>query len=86
MSFDVAGVLRHVPGAMVLFAASTIFSAAQERDRNKIPDQYRWDLTSIYPSDDAWRTAKDKLTSQIPELRKFHGQLGSSAARLADCA
>lgn len=84
MSFDVAGTLRHMPGAMVLFAASTIFSAAQERDRSKIPDQYKWDLTSIYPSDDAWRTAKEKLTSEIPELRKFHGQLGSSAVRLAD--
>jgi oligoendopeptidase F len=83
MQIDPALVLRHLPGA-ILLAASTIPSAAQERDRSKIADQYKWDLTAIYPSDEAWRAAKEKLAAQLPELHKFQGTLGSSAAKLAD--
>jgi oligoendopeptidase F len=83
MQIDLALVLRHLPGA-ILLAASTIPSAAQERDRSKIADQYKWDLTAIYPSDEAWRAAKEKLAAQLPELHKFQGTLGSSAAKLAD--
>ena len=84
MQIDLAGVLRHSAGMVLLFAATTTFSAAQERDRSKIPDQYKWDLTAVYPSDQAWRAEKDKVNAQLPELRKFQGTLASSAAHLAD--
>jgi len=83
MHFDLA-VFRHLPGALVLFAASTILPQAQERDRSKIPDEYKWDLTAVYPSDQAWRTAKDKIAADLPKLRPFQGTLASSASRLAD--
>jgi oligoendopeptidase F len=76
--------LRHLPGALVLFAASTVISQAQEHDRSKVPDEYKWDLTAIYPSDQAWRAAKEELASELPKLRQFQGNLGSSASRLAD--
>ena len=59
--------LRHLPGALVLFAASTLISQAQEHDRSKVPDEYKWDLTAIYPSDRAWRAAKEKLASEAFE-------------------
>ncbi len=68
----------------VVLVTCTIAVAAQERERAKIPDQFTWDLTKIYPSDDAWRQAKDALTAEIPSLAKFKGKLGSSAAQLAD--
>jgi oligoendopeptidase F len=57
---------------------------AQERDRGKIPDQYKWDLTPIYPSDEAWRSAKDTLVAGIPRIHGFEGKLTSSASTLAD--
>jgi len=84
MYFDLSLFTRHLPGAMLLFAASTLPSVTQERDRKQIPDKFKWDLTAIYPSDQAWRADKDKLVSELPELRKFQGALGSSASRLAD--
>jgi oligoendopeptidase F len=84
MHVDVATVLRYLPGALVLFAASTLVSQAQEHDRSKVPDDYKWDLTSIYPSDQAWRAAKEKLATELPKLRPFQGTLASSASRLAD--
>ena len=56
----------------------------QERDRAKIPDQFKWNLADLYPSEEAWRAAKDKTVAEIPKLREFKGTLGTSAARLAD--
>jgi oligoendopeptidase F len=57
---------------------------AQERDRAKIPDTYKWDLTDLYPSDDAWRSAKDKTAGAIPGIEAFKGKLSSSALVVAD--
>jgi oligoendopeptidase F len=56
----------------------------QERDRARIPDKYKWNLADLYPSETAWRTAKDKLVADIPQVQAFKGTLGTSAARLAD--
>ena len=84
MPINASNALRHLPGALVLFAASTLVSQAQEHDRSKVPDEYKWDLTAIYPSDVAWRAAKEKLASELPKLRQFQGTLASSASRLAD--
>jgi hypothetical protein len=38
-------------------AALTLSALAQERDRAKIPDTYKWNLADIYPPDAAWRAA-----------------------------
>ena len=57
---------------------------AQQRDRASNPDKYKWDLTPIYASNAAWRTAKDRLEHAIPDIRRFKGTLGRSPAALAD--
>lgn len=68
-----------------LLAIALVASAqAQERDRAKIPDKYKWNLADLYPSDDAWRAAKEKLVVEIPKLGAFKGTLGSSPARLLE--
>ena len=72
---------------LVLAAALTALvgtGAAQERDRSKIPDKYKWDLTPLYPTDQAWRAAKERAQASIPQLAQFKGKLGSSASALAD--
>ena len=66
------------------FAALTLQGAAQERQRTDIPEQHTWNLADVYPSVDAWRTAKDKMAAEIPAVGKFVGTLGSSPAALAD--
>ncbi len=68
----------------VLLFAFAIASSAQERDRSKISDQYKWDLTKLYPSDQAWRDAKNEFGTELPKLVQFKGTLSSSAQRLAD--
>ena len=84
MQIEMVTILRYLPGAIVLFAASTLIAQTQEHERNKIPDQYKWDLTAIYPSDQAWRAEKEKLAAELPKLKEFQGTLASSPSRLAD--
>ena len=57
----------------------------QESDRNKIADQYKWNLTDIYPSDAAWKEAKQKLINELPTIEKYQGTLGSSTQQLLEC-
>ena len=68
----------------VAVAGLTFTAIAQERDRARIADKYKWNLADIYPSEAAWRTAKDKLAGDLPQLRQYQGKLASSAATLAD--
>ncbi|HKF40398.1 MAG TPA: hypothetical protein VKB21_04885, partial [Candidatus Acidoferrum sp.] len=71
------------PSTMVLLLAALANpSAAQERDRSKVPEQYKWDLTAIYPSDQAWQEQKAKLMAELPKLKEDQGKLGSSAPNL----
>jgi oligoendopeptidase F len=74
---------RRLGGAIILLAAVPVASPSQDRDRGKIADQYKWDLTALYSSDQAWRSQKDKLAAELPKLREFRGKLGSSAQQLA---
>lgn len=81
---------RHTlrPLASVLIVVSAVAlgaaQAVQERDRARIPDKYKWDLSEIYASDDAWRAAREKLAAELPKVAAFKGTLASSPQRLAD--
>ena len=75
--------IHFVPGLLVI-AMITMSLGAQERDRMKIDDKYKWNLADIYPSDAAWRTAKDKFSDEYPQIAQYKGRLTSSAATLAD--
>src|SRR5262245_3120166 len=69
---------------LATLALAGTLGAAARQERDKIPEKYRWDLSPIYPSEQAWRSAKDSFVGEMPKLRGFKGTLGSSAARLAD--
>src|SRR6185436_3023367 len=74
-------------GAVLLVAAVSAMSvlmSAQERDRAKVAPAFTWNLTDVYTGDDAWRTRKEAVAAEIPALNKYQGQLGTSAATLAD--
>jgi len=63
----------------VVFVAGLV---AQERTRASIPDAYKWDLTPLYPSDDAWRAERDRIEGDLKAVTPFKGTLAQSAARL----
>ena len=72
----------------LFFSSSTLVSQSQgpdsDNNRDHVPDQHKWDLTHLSPSDHAWREAKEKLASELQQLRQFQGMLASSPSRLAD--
>jgi oligoendopeptidase F len=73
-------------GARLLdWADSSSFAGpAQERERSRIPDRFKWNLADIYPDDQAWRDAKAALVAALPGMREFKGELAASPARMAD--
>jgi oligoendopeptidase F len=74
---------RPILGLLVVVAL-TVATSAQDRDRSKIPDKYKWNLADIYPDVATWRAAKDKLAAELPKIRSYQGTLGSSPKALAD--
>lgn len=68
--------------AAVMIATIVPAGMAQERDRAKIPEKYKWDLTPLYANDEVWRTAKEKFAGQIPQIEAYRGTLAQSPAQL----
>ncbi|MGH8187717.1 MAG: hypothetical protein ACREUC_14240, partial [Steroidobacteraceae bacterium] len=69
---------------LLVVAAAGAAVLAQERDRSRIPDKYKWNLADIYPDVSAWRAAKTTLEAELPKLRAHEGTLASSPRVLAD--
>ncbi len=66
----------------VLLALSLAASPALARERSEIPEKYTWNLADLYPSDEAWKAARDDLRKRIPALASHRGHLGDSAEAL----
>ena len=60
-------------------------SQAQTQERADIEEQYKWNLADLYPSDEAWKQAKNKLATEIKNVTEFQGKLDNSAADLLAC-
>ena len=50
--------------------------------RSEIPQQYTWNLESIYPTDAAWEEDFARVVGLLPEVRGFAGRLGESGETL----
>lgn len=77
-------VIRAFVGAVAIALCVSAVRAAQQQERSAVADRYKWDLSHIYPTDQAWRAAKDKLVAGLPAIRAFKGTLATSPQRLAD--
>ncbi|MFZ2493894.1 MAG: oligoendopeptidase F [Thermoanaerobaculia bacterium] len=74
--------LRRLTAVALLVLLAAVSAAAQTRDRASISDEYKWKLTDIYASDDAWRAAKEKFEAETAGVAKFKGTLGQSPAQM----
>jgi oligoendopeptidase F len=75
--------MLRVAVAVVIVALASTAGFAQSKERADIPEPAKWRLTDLYPSDEAWRAAKDKLVAHIAEVQKYKGTLGQSPQQLA---
>ena len=55
------------------------------KSRAEIADKYKWNLTDLYPGDEAWKEAKAKFAESIKGFEKYRGKLGKSAKTLKAC-
>ena len=49
--------------------------AEELRKRSEIEDKYKWDLTHIYPSDEAWQKEYDQVMAQLGTLDVYDGHV-----------
>ena len=50
--------------------------------RHEVPLAERWDLESVFATNEAWQTAFRATEKRLPELERYQGRLGESAATL----
>ena len=54
------------------------------KTRNEIPEQYKWDLESIFPNVEAWEAAIIQTESLCEEAAGYEGRLSEAAGTLAN--
>lgn len=68
---------------LTLLAAMSLSTMADEpRERSEIDDKYKWDLSSMYASSEAWEADVVKFESRLAEIESFKGKLGKDGATL----
>jgi oligoendopeptidase F len=71
---------------MVILTAIVMMSQeemeGQTADRDKIDVKYTWNLADIFPGDEAWEQAKEKIKADIDKFDAYKGTLGASPKSL----
>jgi len=55
-----------------------------QKTRNEISNEYKWDLTSIYQTDEDWYKDYEIIKKQVTDVKKFEGTITKSAKELLD--
>ena len=64
----------------VLFFAVNTF--AQTKERQEIPDKYKWNLTDLYASVKDWKGAKVDISTNIDKIEAYKGKIAQDAETL----
>ena len=71
----------HLATLIVLTLVATTNGYGQ-KNREEIPEKYKWNLADLFPSDEAWRTAFSDITTRLDQVEKFKGTLTQSSDNL----
>ena len=66
--------------AMMVF--STTVAVSQMKVRDELPAKYKWNLTDLYSTDEAWKSEKDRIQQEMQKIADYKGKLTQSAADL----
>jgi len=55
------------------------------KNRKETPQEFLWNTTTIFATDEAWQKSHDKLPASINKIEAYEGKLGESAETLLDC-
>ena len=56
--------------------------AEKTRKREEIPEEFKWDLSAIFPSDEAWEKECEAVRRDLEKYSAFKGKLGEDPASL----
>ncbi len=65
---------------ILFFLSNNVFTQPIERDQ--VEEKYKWNLSEIYSSTDAWQTEVNNISAQIDKLPDYKGKLGNNAETL----
>jgi len=68
--------------AALLF--STTVAVSQMKVREELPEKYKWNLTDLYATDEAWKVEKDRIQTEMQKAAQFKGKLTQSATTLLE--
>jgi oligoendopeptidase F len=83
MCQKLGGLMLMLTLSAAFFQAETVMS--QSRERSLVPVQDTWNLGDLYPTDAAWRQAKENLVGRFDQVLQFKGKAASSASTLLAC-
>ena len=52
--------------------------------RSEVPEEFKWDLTPMFPSDEAWEAEFEAMRAVPEKIAAFQGKLGESAKTLLE--
>ncbi|MBU1874407.1 hypothetical protein KJ688_11900, partial [bacterium] len=79
--------MKNLTGALIVLLILSFFShqvLSQTRDRADIADQFKWDLSDLYASEEAYQKAKEETVKKFDGVLEFKGKLTKSPAMLLE--
>lgn len=68
--------------AVMLF--STTVAVSQMKVREELPAKYKWDLSHLYATDEAWKAEKESIQQSMQKAGAYKGKLTQSASTLLE--
>lgn len=62
----------------------TAFVTDIEKDRDSVPDKYKWDLCDLYPDEDSWKKGVSEVSRRMEKIGSYKGKLCNSAGELLE--
>jgi oligoendopeptidase F len=57
---------------------------SNDKERDQIPEKYKWNLKDLYATHDEWQKSKDKVAAKFDRIGNYKGILGKSAKDLLE--
>ncbi|RPH95871.1 oligoendopeptidase F family protein [candidate division KSB1 bacterium] len=65
---------------LLISVESALAQTKEIKERSEIPEKYKWDLSALYKSDDAWEADFKVVEGMIPSIKSYEGKISKSGA------
>ena len=72
-------------GSTQKFYFTEVLPMSKLKDRKDTPQEFKWNSTTIFATDEAWQKSFDELPASLNKIEAYKGRLQESAETLLDC-